>query len=397
MQFDHYTFIRDYINPLFVLNQQYIRDYKVISYNLNDYTLNNDANSIFDKDLYTGQNALGIYSGITDAKAITQLKALGKMLFYDPILSGNNERSCVSCHKPTEFFTDTSVSTSLSFDRASSLPRNTPSLINVTHNHLLMLDGKQINLQNQARTVITNPVEMCGAEDQVLKKVLSCKEYKEAFEQLKKYTYKYKEVTFDHIISAITAYVGDFSNFTAPFDDAMNKKKEISVECKNGFNLFMGKAQCGTCHYVPEFNGVRPPYVESEFEVIGVPTDKKYSALSTDSGRADVYFSGEMLNAFRTNTVRNSSYTKPYMHNGVFNTMQEVLDFYNAGGGAGKGLKVKNQTLSSRQLNLSKEEMADLLTFIKSLDENVPVELPPDHLPLSSDKKLNDRKIGGVY
>jgi len=396
-QFDHYTFIRDYINPLFALNQQYIREYKVVSSNLNDYSLNNNAISIFDKTLYTGQNTLGIYSGITDEKTLAKIREVGKLLFFDPILSGNNERSCASCHKPAECFTDTAASSAMNFEMTKRLPRNTPSLVNVVYNHLVMLDGKHISLQNQAKGVITNPDEMGGAQDDVVKKILSCKEYKDAFEALKKYTYKNKEVCFDHVISAVTFYIGSFSNFTAPFDDAMNAKKDISQQCKNGFNLFMGKAQCGTCHYIPEFNGVRPPYIESEFEVIGVPVDKNYSALSTDSGRADIYFSDEMMNAFRTNTVRNSSYTKPYMHNGIFNTMQEVLDFYNAGGGAGKGLKVKNQTLNPQQLHLTNNEMADLLTFIKSLDEDVPVELPPAHLPLSSDKKLNDRTIGGIY
>jgi len=238
---------------------------------------------------------------------------------------------------------------------------------------------------------------MGSTEDQALKKVLSCKEYKEAFEKFKKYTYKNKEVTFDHIISAITAYESDFSNFTAPFDDDMNRMKDANAECQKGFNLFMGKAQCGTCHYIPEFNGVRPPYIESEFEVIGVPVDTNYTVLSNDSGRADIYFSMEMLHAFRTNTVRNSGYTKPYMHNGVFSTIGEVVNFYNSGGGAGKGLKVKNQTLSSQQLHLTQEEIRELLTFINSLDEDVPPQLPPDHLPLSSDKNLNSRKVGGIY
>jgi len=404
-QFDNYRFIRDYVNPLFALNQQYIRGYKVHPINTNDYTLNDSATSIFKKDLYTGQNTLGIYSGITDPKLIAQIKEIGKMLFYDPILSGNNERSCVSCHKPTEGYTDTAASTALDFDKVNRLPRNTPSLLNVVYNHLLMWDGKRINLQDQARGVITSPTEMGSEENEmgsmevdVLKKVLSCKEYKEAFERFKKYTYKNKKVTFDHIISAITAYESDFSNFTSPFDACMNREKDASSECKKGFNLFMGKAQCGICHYIPTFNGVRPPYVESEFEVLGVPADKKVTTLSADSGRADVYYSTEMLHAFRTNTVRNSSYTKPYMHNGVFSTMQEVLDFYNAGGGVGKGLiKVKNQTLSPQPLHLTNDEMAELLTFIRSLDENITTEIPPDHLPVSKDKSLNSRKIGGIY
>jgi len=175
-QFDHFGFIKDYVNPLFAINQKLIVQYGVVSNSFNDYTLNNDANSIFDKSLYTPQNTKGIYSLVTDKDALSEIKAVGKLLFYDPILSGNNSRSCVSCHKPKQYFTDTSCATSLQFDRKNRLPRNTPTLVDVVYNHLLMLDGKHISLQNQGRDVMTNPKEMGGNEKEIVEKVLSCKE-----------------------------------------------------------------------------------------------------------------------------------------------------------------------------------------------------------------------------
>jgi cytochrome c peroxidase len=95
-------------------------------------------------------------------------------LFYDPVLSGNGKRSCASCHKPTEYFTDTSFTTSLQFDSINRLPRNTPSLVNAVYNHLLMLDGKYITLQNQAKDVISNTREMGCNEDDVVNNVMSC-------------------------------------------------------------------------------------------------------------------------------------------------------------------------------------------------------------------------------
>ena len=396
-KFDHFTFIRDYVNPLFAINQQLIRDYKIYSSSFIDYTLNNTANSIFNKQLYNGQNSKGIFLRVKDEKALADLDKVGKMLFYDPILSGNNQRSCISCHKSTEYFTDTSIATSLQFNRVDQLTRNSPSLINANFNHLLMLDGKHISMQNQAKAVITNPAELNSNEKEIVEKVLSCAEYKKIFDRLLKYTPQETEITFDHIVSALTYYYTKFSNYYAPFDDAMNERKQIDAGVKHGFNLFMSKAQCATCHFVPEFNGVKPPYISSEFEVLGIPTDTTYKSLGTDQGRYLINPAEETMYAFRTGTVRNAAHTMPYMHNGIFKNLQQVIDFYDAGGGTGKGLKVPNQTLSADSLHLGKLEKEDLLLFISSLSEKIKFEAPPASLPLSANKKLNKRKVGGEY
>jgi cytochrome c peroxidase len=263
--FDHFTFLKDFVNPLFVLNQKMIREYKVISSSYNDYTLNDNCNSIFDKKIYRGQDVKGIYYSIDDEKTLVEIKNVGRLLFYDPILSGNNKRSCASCHKPTEYFNDTATATNLNFDEKRALPRNTPTLINAVYNHLLMLDGKHISLEGQARDVTTNPDEMGGVQADILKKVTSCGEYNDIFKKLVKLTPGQKTVTFNHIASAITLYYSDFSKYQSPFDRAMNQQGgsniPISKEAIAGFNIFMSKAQCATCHFVPLFNGVKPPYV----------------------------------------------------------------------------------------------------------------------------------------
>lgn len=395
--FDHYTFIRNYINPLFAINQQLIRQYNVMSVSFNDYTLNNSTNSIFDKSLYLPQNAKGVYSLVTDPRSLTEIRAIGKLLFYDPILSGNNRRSCASCHKPKQFFTDTSVATSPDFNRTGTLPRNTPSLVNVIFNHLIMLDGRHISLQGQGKDVITNHKEMAGNDKNVLEKIMSCKEYKAAFKKFLKFTPEEKEVTLNHVVSAITLYYKDFSNYYSPFDEAMNNTRQLGRDTIHGFNLFMSKAQCATCHFVPQFNGVHPPYVGSEFEVLGTPADKSYTKLSDDKGRYDVNPSGETMNAFRTNTVRNAQFTKPYMHNGVFTTLEEVVDFYDGGGAAGHGLNVTNQTLAADSLHLTPTEKKELISFMHSLNERVIFEEKPADLPQSSIKELNTRSVGGEY
>jgi cytochrome c peroxidase len=395
--FDHFIFIRDYVNPLFALNQQMINNYGVSSKSVVDYSLNKTAAFIFSKELYNGQISKGIFLRVKDEQALAELDRVGKMLFYDPILSSNNQRSCVSCHKPTEYFTDTTSATALQLNGVERLARNTPSLINATYNHLLMLDGKHISMQDQAKAVITSNNEMGSSEAEILQKVLSCATYKKAFTRLLKYTPLQPEISFEHISSALTFYYAKFSNAYAPFDDAINQRKPTETGIKKGFNIFMSKAQCATCHFVPQFNGVKPPYAGSEFEVLGVPADTVYKKLNTDEGRWGINPATETMRAFRTGTIRNADHTAPYMHNGVFKTMQQVIEFYDGGGGAGRGLDVPNQTLSSDSLRLTPAEKKDLMLFISSLNEKIGFEDPPATLPLSTDIKLNKRKVGGIY
>lgn len=396
-QFDHFIFIKKYINPLFALNQELIRQYKVVSKSYVDYTLNKNSSSIFSKTLYNGQNAKGIFLRVYDRQVLAEIENIGKLLFYDPILSGNNLRSCASCHKPGEYYTDTLNTTALHFDRRQSLPRNSPSLINAPYNHLLMLDGKHISLQDQTKAVITNPIELGCNETEILKKVLSCADYKTAFKSFLKYTPQEKEISLEHILSAITLYYSKFSTYYSPFDNAMNLNTPLNATAQKGFNLFMGKAQCATCHFVPQFNGVKPPYVSSEFEVLGVPKDTSYLLLSADKGRFEINPAIETANAFRTGTLKNIEKTKPYMHNGVFKNLDEVINFYDAGGGAGHGLKVENQTLSSDSLHLTVADKKNLVSFLSALTETFETEKTPEKLPVSKIKKLNTRKPGGDY
>ncbi|HEY0898313.1 MAG TPA: cytochrome c peroxidase [Sphingobacteriaceae bacterium] len=396
-QFDHFRFIQQYINPLFALNQEMIRRYRVVTSSYNDFSLKNSSTSLFDKSLFEGQDPKGVYYGIRDESILNEIKETGRMLFHDPLLSANNKRSCASCHKPAQYFADTVGSTSLQFNEKEFLPRNTPSLINVVYNHLVNHDGRHFNLQNQAKDVLTNPQEMASREEDILKKVLSCEPYRTSLKKYAALTPYTKKLSLEHLTSAITLYYSDFSKFYSPFDEAMNENKAIHEEVKLGFNLFMGKAECGTCHFVPHFNGVKPPYIGSEFEVLGVPADKQFKMISKDEGRHGNHAAPETKNAFRTGTIRNTPFTKPYMHNGVFSTLEEVIDFYDQGGGAGRGLHVSNQTLSSDSLKLTEHEKKALITFIHSLNERVSIPPPPGSLPRSSIKSWNNRKIGGEY
>ncbi|HSZ34145.1 MAG TPA: hypothetical protein VK772_12595, partial [Puia sp.] len=137
----------------------------------------------------------------------------------------------------------------------------------------------------------------------------------------------------------------------------------------NGFNLFMGKAKCGTCHYLPLFSGNFPPrYVKMESEVIGVPETPEGKAVDPDMGRYNIQKTPSFLHAFKTPSLRNISRTAPYMHNGAYQTLEQVMDFYNKGGGRGLNLKIDNQTLPFDSLGLNKKEISDIIAFIRCLD-----------------------------
>ncbi len=395
--FNSFVWIKDFVNPLFALQQEQIRMYKLISKNLQDYSLNLEATSIFSKNLYNGLSPKGVFQPVRDTATLNRLTALGERLFFDPILSGNLKRSCASCHSPAMAFTDNTVATALQFNFNGVLPRNAPSLLNVSYNHLAMMDGHIISLQKQVEEVSANPLEMNGDKEMILKYLQSVSDYKKELAFAAKQTPAYPKPGFQHVAAAITLYYSKHNKAVSSFDNMMNQKLAEDALVVKGFNLFMSKSQCATCHFLPIFNGVKPPYTNSEFEVLGTPADTLYTSISADSGRYAIYASPQSLHAFRTPTLRNISKTAPYMHNGVFKDLNQVMAFYNNGGGVGHGLLVPNQTLSSDSIGLSKEELVAIIAFMKSLDEEISIDPIPASLPISSKKVLNSRKPGGEY
>jgi cytochrome c peroxidase len=155
----------------------------------------------------------------------------------------------------------------------------------------------------------------------------------------------------------------------------------------NGFNLFMGKAKCGTCHFMPLFSGTKPPrYYYTETEVIGVP-DKNNSTknkLDEDEGRFAVTGLPVHKFAFKTSSLRNIALTAPYMHNGVFKTLEEVISFYNNGGGKGLKIAPKNQTLPFEKLSLTAIEKKNIISFLKTLTDTVQIVVIPANSSLQT-------------
>src|SRR5574343_184473 len=243
-KFDHFGFVSNYTNPLYGLNTDFISKNKPRSSSFMDYSINKEVKSIFDKSLYYGQNTKGIFLRISDPLVLKGIEDFGASLFFDPILSGNNQRSCASCHRPDQYFTDTSQATALQFNHSGKLLRNTPSLMNAEYNHLVMQDGQFYSLQDQALAVITNPLEMGCKKEDILKKTMSVKAYAEQLRQLSKLTPQASQPSIDHILSALTYYYSKHSKVRSRFDLAMELQEDISDDVKQGFNLFMSKGQC---------------------------------------------------------------------------------------------------------------------------------------------------------
>ena len=292
--------------------------------------------------------------------------SLGKKLFHDFSLSKDNNRSCATCHHPEKAFTD-GLAKSMSL-QDSELSRNTPSLNYAALQHGQFWDMRNEDLEGQSSEVITNKDEMHGNLDDIIGKIRKHTNYQQEFKKI----YKTETAEIWQLKNLLASYIRSLAKFSSPFDDFMRgNKNAITENQKQGFNLFVGKAKCATCHFIPLFNGTVPPnYNKTEQEVLGVAENASNKKLDSDLGRGKFHETVTFLqHSFKTPTVRNIEKTAPYMHNGGYKTLQEVMHFYNEGGGKGLGLKIENQTLPEDKLNLSEEEQEKIIDFMKSLND----------------------------
>ena len=372
--FDRAAFITGYGNVI-TTNITSLREKLNIRETTYNRLLNMDTKTMFDKGAFNvdafNPNAFEPgQTAVTTAKKI----ALGKALFADPILSGTNTRSCQSCHQPEKAFTDGFVKNTI-IGSNKLIRRNTPTLINAALQPAQFDDLRAITLEDQALAVVQNKDEMHGSMKVAAQRLWQNKYYRKLFTDAFPQKNRTSIDTLE-VMNVIGAYVRTLVALNSRFDEYMRgNKAAMNQEEIGGFNLFMGKAKCATCHYMPLFSGAFPPrYVIIESEVIGVPQTTAEAAIDTDMGRYNILKTPAFKHAFKIPTVRNAELTAPYMHNGVFTTLQQVVDFYNKGGGAGLGLKVDNQTLAADKLNLTPKECNEVIAFIKTLNSKKQVD-----------------------
>jgi cytochrome c peroxidase len=361
--FDRAVFISEYINPLCITLYDFQEKERI------PFSQLSSALSVKAKHLFE-QNAFDIMHFAPDGtEPLTKEQVvLGKKLFFDPAFSANGNRSCASCHKPEKAFTD-GLPVNESLLGSQKLSRNTPTLINAALQPAQFYDGRITFLEDQAHDVISNEAEMGGKLQQISQRLSRDKEYRKLFLR----AYKDKSISSNNIKKALAAYVRSLTLMNSPFDRYMQgDRTAMTVQQIKGLNLFMGKAKCATCHFVPLFSGaVAPLYQKSESEVLGVPsnTDTIHPLMDMDSGKYMLYGIPQHLYSFKTVTLRNVATTAPYMHNGVYNTLEEVIDFYDKGGGIGLGFDLPNQTLSPDRLHLTNPEKKELILFLHALTD----------------------------
>jgi cytochrome c peroxidase len=280
--------------------------------------------------------------------------ALGKQLFFDPRLSGDNSKSCASCHPPEKAFTDALPRAKGSGGK--ELSRNIPTLLNVGFYSAYFWDGRARSLEEQALFPIQSPDEMNQDLPALEKELNSVPGYAAQFRAVFG-----TRVTTDNIAKALAAFQRTLVSRNSPFDSYLaGDKSAISEEAQSGWELFRGAADCIRCHNGPNFS------------------DSKFYRLGTtfrDRGRGAVTGEKRDLYAFRTPGLRDVARTAPYLHDGSLETLAQVVEFYYRGAPiqSPDGMPLDIAPL----LGQSYSEISAIVAFLESLTGEPPVISKP--------------------
>ena len=291
---------------------------------------------------------------LTDAKV-----ELGYNLFFDPILSENDDMSCASCHHPDQGFSD-GLATAMGANE-TALERNAPTLWNVGYVQNLFWDGRLQSLEAQAELPLTHPDEMGVTDtDALVAELAAIPEYEAMFDAAFA-----DGVTFENVEGALASFQRSLITNDAPFDRyAAGEFDALTPAQRRGLALFRsGATRCFECHTAPTFAG-------DTFRVVGVDSD--------DPGRAGVADDGD-FGAFKIPTLRNIALSAPYMHDGSMETLEEVLDFYADGGGNAHG--ADNMDVFVQGFEMNDQEKADLLAFLMALTDESNIPAIPASVP----------------
>jgi cytochrome c peroxidase len=305
---------------------------------------------------------------------------LGRLLFFDPILSGANDISCATCHHPDLGFTDGrglsmgKGGLGLGADRAggSVVRRGAPTIWNSAYNHKQFWDGRAEDLEEQANGPITSDIEMNENPEALVKELKDIPEYLRRFDA----AFEGQDgnaVTLDNVQKAVAAFERTLTANNSPFDRFVRGELgALTPAQRRGFNLFRsGRTRCFECHGAPTF-------ANRDFKIIGVP---EVEGSQQDYGRFEVTKGEGNKFAFKVPTLRNVVLNAPYMHNGKFKTLEEVLDFYAAGGGPGVGFKEPKVDDKIHSYQITSEEKQDLIAFMFALTDESNVPEFPDKVP----------------
>lgn len=280
-------------------------------------------------------------------------ETLGEKLFSDPILSLDSTISCASCHIPQFAFCDTAL---VSRGVGGSLGRrNSPGITNMTARPYFFYDGRALTLEQQVLMPIQDTLEMHATLPLVVSRLQRHAEYSAAFKALYGVP-----VTAENLAAVLAAFVRTLETSNTPFDRWMQgKANPMSEAAVRGRSVFMTKGKCFDCHFSPDFTG-------DQFRNVGLYTGRRNLK---DRGRFDISHDSTDLGRFKVPGLRNVALTAPYMHNGMFKTLEEVIDFYDQPNQIVPG-GINRDTLLNEPLNLTFQEKADLKTFLEALSDD---------------------------
>jgi cytochrome c peroxidase len=277
--------------------------------------------------------------------------ALGKKLFSEKILSKDSSVSCASCHIPKFAFADT-LAFSVGIE-GKLTKRNTPSVLNMKNRPYYFWDGRATTLEEQSLMPIQNPDEMGLPIDEAVKRLNQSREYKMLFQKIFN-----KKPDARNLAATFSAYEKTLETVDSKFDDWSNNLKNLTAQEERGRELFTGdKAKCFDCHRMEDFT-------TDEFKNIGLYNGKELN----DAGLFNITNKEADLGKFKTPGLRNIAVTAPYMHNGMFKTLEEVMEYYNNPQKFVPDAVNIDDALKT-PLGLTENEKKDLVSFLKTLTD----------------------------
>lgn len=278
--------------------------------------------------------------------------ALGRRLFYDPILSGNQTMACASCHKQEYGFTDSTLAVSLGIDKVPGV-RNSMPLFNLGYQRKFFWDGNAPDLENQVVGPIQNPLEMHAVLADVIARLNTHPDYPALFKK----AFNTDKITAEYLMKAVAQFERTMISGNSKFDKYKRGEATLTAQEMNGMSLFEDemKGDCNHCH------SLGSTFSDFEFRNNGV------DSIYADPGRNKVTLLGSDSGKFKTPSLRNIALTAPYMHDGRFKTLQECLDHYNTGFHYSPTLDPVLKTAVKGRM--SAQEMADIIAFLNTLTD----------------------------
>ncbi|MCT4628307.1 cytochrome c peroxidase [Winogradskyella sp.] len=293
----------------------------------------------------------------TDNPQTVEGVALGKKLFFDNILSANNTQSCASCHSPQKAFSD-HLPTSFGIDGFAG-SRNTMPIFNLAWNYgeRFNWDGSALNLERQAEEPVQNPIELHSEWNNVVERLQSHPEYPELFQL----AFNTSTITKELTTKAIAQFERTIISANSKFDRYSQGQATLTAQEINGLDIFLreDKGDCFHCHGNPN----NPLWTDNDFHNNGL------DATFTDLGLGAITGDPNDNGKFRSPSLRNLEFTAPYMHDGRFATLDEVIDHYSEGLQNSPTIDPLMKQIAQGGVQLTTQEKADLKAFLLTLSD----------------------------